>query len=739
MSNFGSPSRLSQATWLPQRQTQDEVTAWGSSSVDQTIKRLTTGYDVRGLVVSAESYGTGTAAKNTVGFQHNGWRQFAQETQGHDGGTARTIVYGYETGTANTIRRTSVTYPSGQTSAPVQNYAYTGTHANALSRVSSIRDGSTDIISYACSSHPRDCRGPANVPATHLCFGTAADHYAGLDRFGRPISVVWLKGSTASVKAQYRYDRSSNRQWRYDAAAHAAGVTTEDQWYEYDGLYQVRGFQRGTLVGTYPNFSSLSPVAQNESWNYDDMGNWLGYTNDTLSQTRQFNKVNEITSLAGPTGAVTPLYDPTGNMTTMPAVADWTTAQTLKWDAWNRLVKVSEGTTTIAEYTYDALFRRITKTVGSPGSTTTRRFYYNDQWQILEEYVGTATNPEARYCYGLCDINDIARRQRYSTGTTLHDDLYALRETMNVVALVNASGAVTQRMAYDAFGNARFMEADWDPSSNNDGWLMLFHAHYHDSETGLYQMRFRSYHPLLGTWLNRDPIGESLSLDLFCFCGNNPVQSFDPRGLFYVHFFGIDLGQLDIKISLTGTATETKCGFSLSTDPQHPLQLDLQGLATLFRINLKIPPITYGTPPPVPFYRISIQGVKGDISIKSRGPIPLNNFPIPGSTWVFTGTVNSFSLKYKFDSDSIIFDIRIPCDEAKNMIKQSGGGLAAFGAGILKALRLDERYKGDFDVSKYVKKQLAAVVPPAILSKLDVSISLIFKYFSLHCVRKVGV
>jgi RHS repeat-associated protein len=511
------------------RQIADEVTSWGSSTVDQTIKQLTTGYDARGLVVSAKSFGTGPTLVNSVAFVHNGWRQLAEETQSHEGGTPRTIVYGYATGGANTIRRTSMTYPSGQSSAPVLNYIYTGTHANELSRVSAIRDGGTDIISYKWLGVGKPVDINYNVPATHLSYGTAADHYAGLDRFGRPISVPWLKdGSPALVHAQYRYDRISNRQWRRDAAAHAAGVATEDQWYEYDGLYQVGEFQRGTLSGSYPNFSGITPVAQNQDWNYDALGNWLGFQNNAVNQTRQFNKVNEITSINGPSGVVTPLYDPVGNMTTMPAVSNWTTAQALKWDAWNRLVKVSEASIMIAEYSYDALFRRVTKTA----SGNIRRFYYNDQWQILEEYLGSSANPHMRYWYGLRDMNDIARRQRYSSGTTLQDDLYALRETMNVVALVDSSGSVQHRMAYDAFGNTRFLTSAFAASSNAADWNLLFHGHYRDADTGLYQMRFRHYHPNLGVWLSRDPIGEEGGMNLISLVGSDPIQ--------YIDFLGQD-------------------------------------------------------------------------------------------------------------------------------------------------------------------------------------------------------
>ena len=296
---------------------------------------------------------------------------------------------------------------------------------------------------------------------------------------------------------------------------------------------------------------------ENQAWHHDVTVNWLSFQSEALNQTRQFNGVNEprhlwrgaetaasqtrpqggvgrprrrrqITSINGPSGVVTPQYDPVGNMTSMPAVSNWTTAQTLKWDAWNRLVRVTEGSTTIAEYSYDALFRRVTKTV----SGTTRRFYYSDQWQILEEYLGSAVNPEMRYWYGLRDINDIARRQ-FLGGT--NTDLYALRETMNVVALVGqVSGTwkVTQRMAYDAFGNARCLNASsWANDANNAIWPMLFHGHYMDGESGLYQIRFRYYRPTLGVWPSRDPILEAGGNNLYAFVHDAPLNRFDLYGL----------------------------------------------------------------------------------------------------------------------------------------------------------------------------------------------------------------
>jgi len=69
----------------------------------------------------------------------------------------------------------------------------------------------------------------------------------------------------------FRDDRGSERPWRRGAAAHAAGVGTEDQWYEYDGRYLVGGFQRGTLSGSDPNFSGITTVNQNQDWIYESV------------------------------------------------------------------------------------------------------------------------------------------------------------------------------------------------------------------------------------------------------------------------------------------------------------------------------------------------------------------------------------------------------------------------------------------------------------------------------------
>jgi RHS repeat-associated protein len=60
---------------------------------------------------------------------------------------------------------------------------------------------------------------------------------------------------------------------------------------------------------------------------------------------------------------------------------------------------------------------------------------------------------------------------------------------------------------------------------------MLFSTKYYDAEVGLYYYGYRYYEPGVGKWINRDPIAEEGGLNLYAFCGNDPVNEVDPLGL----------------------------------------------------------------------------------------------------------------------------------------------------------------------------------------------------------------
>lgn len=101
-----------------------------------------------------------------------------------------------------------------------------------------------------------------------------------------------------------------------------------------------------------------------------------------------------------------------------------------------------------------------------------------------------------------------------------------IRDFQGSVRLVvdAATGAVAQRLDYDAFGNVL---ADTNPGFQPFG----VQAGLYDPDLGLVHFGARWYDPSTGRWLSPDPIGISGGLNQYVFCGNNPVNFADPFGL----------------------------------------------------------------------------------------------------------------------------------------------------------------------------------------------------------------
>jgi RHS repeat-associated protein len=355
--------------------------------------------------------------------------------------------------------------------------------------------------------------------------GDGGDQYTGLDRFGRVIDQRWPQGASELERVDYGYTRASNRQWRQELVA-----SGQDEYYNYDGLYQVAASNRGTLNSGKTGISGTP--SWTEDFNYDPIGNWNNYLTKVsgvtdLDQSRTHNTANQTTEIDGSTATVA--HDPAGNMVKVPQVADWASSNELKWDAWNRLVAVKAGATTVAAYGYDGLNRRTTKTV----SGTTRRYYYSDQWQIVEERLNSDTTAERRFVWGLRYLDDLVLRDRdVDHDASMDERLYVLSDYFNPTAIADEDGVVLERYGYDAFGLSRVMTPSFEPRSSSDfDWETRYGAYRYDPETGFYQVRYRYLHPPLGRWLSRDPIGEKGGVNLYGMVGNNPLNRMDFLGL----------------------------------------------------------------------------------------------------------------------------------------------------------------------------------------------------------------
>ena len=375
------------------------------------------------------------------------------------------------------------------------------------------------------------------------------DQYTGLDRFGRVIDQRWMKDSSGAdlERVEYEFDRASNRVWRNNTVADALSAK-QDEFYTYDGLNQLLTLQRGTLNSGKTGING-TPTWE-EDFTFDPTGNWDNYVNQvngttTLNQPRTHNAVNEVETISGSSALIQ--QNAAGNLSKVPKPLDWSSAYTMTYDAWQRLVKVKNGGTTTAIYAYDGQNRRVTKVTGS----TTRHYYYSSQWQILEEQLNSTTTADRQFVWGLMALDNLILRDR---GT---ERFYSLQDVFSCTAIADTTGTVQERYGYNAFGLSRVMDADFNViSTSSCDWETRYDCYRFDAESSFYQVRFRYLHPTLGRWLtrdplyepgfkllrvqtisrfvdwlNRDPIKESGGINLFCFVRNNPIGNYDPFGL----------------------------------------------------------------------------------------------------------------------------------------------------------------------------------------------------------------
>ena len=101
----------------------------------------------------------------------------------------------------------------------------------------------------------------------------------------------------------------------------------------------------------------------------------------------------------------------------------------------------------------------------------------------------------------------------------------------NVGQLVEpAEGAVTARYEYDPFGKT--IVADGIDAAGNVFW---FSTKYWGEETDLVYYGYRYYDRNMGRWINRDPIREKGSINLYKSFSNNAINSYDIMGLVDKH------------------------------------------------------------------------------------------------------------------------------------------------------------------------------------------------------------
>ena len=329
--------------------------------------------------------------------------------------------------------------------------------------------------------------------------GTLSWGYDGLDRV--------TSASSPQGSISYTYDAAGRRtsmtaaaqataSYTYDNANRLTAITqgseTVQLAYDADNRRTTLALPNGITVNYgYDTASELTGLTYAQgngtklgdlTYAYDADGRIVSkggtFATDVLptatTQPATFDLNDRKTSFNGQTLT----YDANGNLT-----SDGTNTYT--WNARDQLTHISQGGNEQLAFNYDALGRRINKSVQG----TVTQFLY-DGMNVVQEMQGNSINPILTG-QGIDDRfarNDV-------TGRT-----YYLADLLNsAIALTDSSGAIKLRYSYDPYGNATL-------SDTATGFTNPYQYIGRESDApGLYFVRARYYSPTMAGFISEDP------------------------------------------------------------------------------------------------------------------------------------------------------------------------------------------------------------------------------------------
>ena len=187
---------------------------------------------------------------------------------------------------------------------------------------------------------------------------------------------------------------------------------------------------------------------------------------------------------------------------------------TFEWEG-RRLIKYNNYM-----YTYNDQGLRTSKSI----SNVTTKYYYDGDKLITE------VTPTSQLDF-LYDEN----QQLYGFIYNNNEKYFYIRDfVQNILGIVDTNGSLVVKYRYTAYGKITSITGSL---ANTIGAYNPFRykGYYYDTETKMYYCKSRYYVPEWYRWLNADSIAnldlENLnSLNLFAYCGNNPLTNIDENG-----------------------------------------------------------------------------------------------------------------------------------------------------------------------------------------------------------------
>ena len=329
-------------------------------------------------------------------------------------------------------------------------------------------------------------------------------------------------GSASLQISQYK-SGGKTYDYTYDANGNILTVSVDGELkesYTYDAL--------GQLVRE-------NSAAQNKTivYSYDSGGNILSKTEYAYTEGELGESVKTIEYTYGDSGWKDLLTGYNGENITYDEIGNPLTYRgaELSWKNGRQLATYSgKGYNISYKYTDGGI--RKNKTVN--GQTTE---YLLNGGEILQE---RRANGDI-LTFARDESGSIIAVEYYSETANLISYYYYIKNLQgDVIGISDRHGNTVAEYRYDSWGRLLSVrDGAGNDISENAGHIaninpIRYRGYYYDSETGFYYLQSRYYDPETGRFLNADgyvSTGQGMTgYNMFAYCGNNPVNRFDPNG-----------------------------------------------------------------------------------------------------------------------------------------------------------------------------------------------------------------
>jgi RHS repeat-associated protein len=439
-----------------------------------------------------------------------GWMQTRWEYDTLD--RVKKMYYPLETGTYNVGRELVPAY-------------------DIASRLSSLNYDGTQITASNIQYN-------ADSQTLSLNVGSAAtETYTYQDKTGLLTSQQLVGAGQTHLNLTYNYTLTNDQYNNAAKTGQLTGITdlinnTRNRAYVYDPVGRLKQVKGGT------NAFSASPQWQ-QSYTYDRYGNRQSVTMSGAVPGNVLDGIPSMTHEAASNRIAGYEYDPAGNVTR--GQADNTTWQKYRYDSAGRLAQVcTDGGTPLETYSYGASNQRLRTTSHNSGGAAVSTVYY--AWsggQVIAEYDADANGNNATWRKSYISLGGRLLGTTEKTGSwNTVTRRYHHPDRLGTRIVTDANGAKVSEQVTLPFGTAL------DAESSGTATSRRFTSYDRSAATKLDYAVNRFYNAAQGRFTQVAPIGVSAAsledpqtLNLYAYCGNDPINHTDPDGLFFGKLF----------------------------------------------------------------------------------------------------------------------------------------------------------------------------------------------------------